>query len=117
LNPLSPDIEVVVTFLPTKDGGKSRPVFSGYRGQFYYEGEDWDAQHTYAGTEPVNPGDTVTARLTFTRPHLHFGRIRVGTEFLIREGARTVGQGRVTRILNLEQNAARIREYEAKGRP
>ena len=68
---------------------KRRPAFSGYRPQFYYEDEDWDAEHTYLGVEQVNPGDTVTARLTFTRPDLHLGRIHVGTEFLIREGVRT----------------------------
>jgi hypothetical protein len=34
------------TFLRTEEGGKTRPAFSGYRPQFYYEGEDWDAEHT-----------------------------------------------------------------------
>lgn len=102
-----PDIEVVVAFLRTDEGGRTGPVSSGYRPQFYYDGEDWDAEHAYPGIDRVNPGDTVTALLTFTRPHLHLGRIHVGMEFLIREGSRTVGKGHVTRILNLEQNAAR----------
>lgn len=110
----SPDIEVVMTFLRTEDGGKTRPVFSGYRPQFHYENQDWDAEHTYPDIEQVNPGDSVTARLTFTRPHLHLGRIRVGMEFLIREGNKTVAKGHITRILHLEDNANRIRNNESK---
>jgi translation elongation factor EF-Tu-like GTPase len=112
-----PDIEAVIVFLRTEDGGKTRPVRSGYRPQFYYDGEDWDAEHKYPGVEQVMPGDTVTATLTFTRPHLHLGRVRVGTEFLLREGAKTVGSGRVTRLLNLAQNAERMRALETARRP
>jgi len=100
------DIEVVMTFLRTEEGGKTRPAFSGYRPQFHYQGEDWDAQHTYIGVEQVNPGDTVTAQLRFYRPQFHVGKIAVGMEFSIREGKRTVAKGRVTKILHLEENAA-----------
>ncbi len=99
------DIEVVMTFLRTEEGGKTRPAFSGYRPQFYYQGEDWDAQHTYIGVEQVNPGDTVTAQLKFLSPQFHVGKIAVGMEFQIREGNRTVATGRVTKILHLEENA------------
>ena len=104
---LPQDIEAVITFLRTEDGGKTRPVFSGYRGQFYYDGQDWDAEQAYIGVERVNPGDTVTTQLKFTRPQFHVGKIAVGMEFLIREGKWTVATGRVTRILNLEENAAK----------
>ena len=110
----SPDIEVVITFLRTEEGGRTCPVFSGYRPQFYYEKQDWDAEHTYFGVEQVKPGDTVTARLTFTRPHMHLGRICVGTEFLLREGSKTVAKGHVTEILHLEDNAKQIRDIESK---
>lgn len=102
------DIEVVMTFLRTDEGGRKMPIFSGYRPQFYYAGGEGDAQHTYLGVEQVNPGDTVTAQLMFYRPQNHVGKIAVGIEFLIREGDRTVATGKVTKILNLEQNAARM---------
>jgi translation elongation factor EF-Tu-like GTPase len=110
----SPDIETMITFLRTDEGGRRTPVMSGYRPQFYYDGEDWDAAHTYPGVEKVNPGDTVTARLTFTRPDVQLGRIHVGTEFAIREGGKIVAKGKVTRILHLEQNAIMEQSGEAK---
>jgi elongation factor Tu len=101
------DIEVLLTFLHTESGGRKEPVFSGYRPQFYYQGDDWDAIHTYIGIEQVNPGDTVMAQLRFLSPQNHVGRLCVGTEFQIREGNRTVATGHVTKILHLEENATR----------
>ena len=44
----------------------------------------------------------------FASPQYHVGKIAVGTEFPIREGKRTVARGRVTKILHLEENAARM---------
>ena len=102
------DIEVVMTFLRTEEGGRTRPAFSGYCPQFYYDGEDCDARYTFLGVEQVNPGDTVTAQLKFVSPQYHVGKIAVGMEFLVREGNRTVATGRVTKILHLEENAARM---------
>ena len=107
------DIEVVMTFLRTEEGGRKSPAFSGYRPQFYYQGKDWDAQHTCIGVEQVNPGDTVTAQVKFLSPQFHVGKIAVGMEFQIRERNRTVATGRVTKILNLEENAARIPPTQA----
>jgi translation elongation factor EF-Tu-like GTPase len=112
MNDLLQDIEVVMTFLHTEEGGRKSPAFSGYRPQFYYDGKDWDAQHTYIGVEQVNPGDTVTAQLKFLSPQNHVGKIAVGTEFLIREGNRTVATGRVTKILHLEENATNAAQQQ-----
>jgi hypothetical protein len=94
-----------MTFLRTEEGGRTRPVYSGYRPQFYYQDQEGDAQHTYVGIEQVNPGDTVTAQLKFYSPQNHVGKITVGTEFQIREGQRPVATGHVTKILHLEDNA------------
>ncbi len=46
----------------------------------------------------------MTAQLAFLSPQNHVGKIAVGMEFQIREGKRTVATGRVTKILNLEEN-------------
>lgn len=90
-----------LTFLTTEEGGRRHPVESGYRGQFHYDGRDWDAQHSYPGREAVRPGETVTVLLTFFNPEAHRGRIYPGKEFEIREGRTVVARGRITRVLRL----------------
>ena len=85
-----------ITFLTPDEGGRSNPPCSGYRGQFYYDGHDWDANQIYATDEWVQPGDTVETILQFLSPQAHRGRIHAGMEFLVREGNRTVGRRRLT---------------------
>jgi translation elongation factor EF-Tu-like GTPase len=103
------DIEVEMTFLTPEEGGRRTPAFSGYRPQFYFDGIDTDALHTYIGTEQVLPGQTVRAYLSFFAPDRQVGRVHTGLEFLIREGSRTVARGRVLQVLELEQSAERVR--------
>ena len=102
-----PDIEAEITFVPTQQGGRSTPAFSGYRPQFYYDEQDWDADHEYPDVESVFPGQTVRTLLRFLSPDAHVGRVRPGLEFQVREGARVVAHGRVTKILHLAQSAER----------
>jgi translation elongation factor EF-Tu-like GTPase len=101
------DVEADIYFLTTEEGGRKGPAYTDYRPQFYYDGHDWDAPHEYPDVEQVNPGDTVRAYLAFLSPHEHLGKLYVGKEFLIREGARTVGRGKITKILELEDSAKR----------
>ncbi len=105
--PIPKDIEADIYFLTPEEGGRSNPVFSNYRPQFYYDGRDWDAPHVYPDVAQVYPGDTVRAYLGFLSPKEHYGKVHVGMKFLIREGARTVGKGIVTKIIELEQSANR----------
>ena len=107
------DIEAEIHFLSEAEGGRSTPAYSDYRPQFYYNGQDWDAPHEYPDVEKVNPGETVRAYLAFLSPQEHLGIIYVGMEFLVREGARTVGKGKVTKIIELEQSAARYAKSNA----
>lgn len=109
INPIPEDVEAVRTLLPTEHGGRSTPVMSDYRPQFYYNGHDWDARHAYPDVDRVNPGDTVRVILGFMSPDEHFGRLQVGSPFLIREGQKIVGYGAITRILELERSASRAR--------
>ncbi|GAB1259293.1 hypothetical protein NBRC116494_37960 [Aurantivibrio plasticivorans] len=108
--PVPRDIEAEIYFLTKEEGGRSSPAFTGYRPQFYYNNQDWDASHIYPDVEVANPGETVRAYLGFLSPKEHFGKVYVGMEFLIREGARTVGKGVVTKILELEQSASRANQ-------
>jgi len=104
------DVEAEIYFLSSKEGGRESPVFNEYRPQFYYDGHDWDACHNYPDVKQVNPGDTVRSYLGFLSPAEHYGKIHIGMEFLLREGARTVGRGIITKILELEKSAKLIGE-------
>ena len=107
-----PDIEAEITYLPTQAGGRQNYIGTGYRGQFYYDGTDWDAQQTFIGCERVEPGGNVKATLSFASPQAHDEKLAVGTVFLIREGSKTVGYGKVTSILNLAVHAKEVRAKE-----
>lgn len=104
------DIEAEIRFFRTDEGGRKGPARTGYRPQFYYHGHDWDAVHEYPDCEWVYPGDTITAYLAFLSPEAHVGRLAPGTVFQIREGAKVVAEGRVTKLLELEQSARRSQE-------
>jgi translation elongation factor EF-Tu-like GTPase len=108
------DIEAEVTFLPTAAGGRQGPAFSGYRPQFFYDGEDWVAIQFYPDVDQVNPGDTVRVCFAFLSPHMHVGKLVRGKMFLIREGQKVVAYGRVTKVLQLEESARRTRERGEK---
>ena len=107
---LAHDAEAILTLLPTEHGGRRGPAFSNYRPQFYYDGRDWDAPHMYPDVERVNPGDTVRVILSFVSPEQHFGKLKVGSPFLIREGQKIVGYGAITKLLELEASAKRVGE-------
>ena len=95
-----PHIEARIEFVTTEAGGRKGFALSGYRPQFYYHGQNWDAEQTYPEAEKVFPGDTVKAHLRFLSPKSHFGNIDVGMPFLVREGVRTVAFGIVTQIFD-----------------
>jgi translation elongation factor EF-Tu-like GTPase len=103
------DAEAIVTFLPTEHGGRRGPVFTDYRPQFYYAGQDWDAPHEYPDVKQVNPGETVRAYLAFLSPQHHVGKVKPGMPFLIREGQQIVGYGAITQVLDLEKSAEAAR--------
>jgi len=95
-----PHIEAKIEYLTTEAGGRSTPVFSGYRPQFYYHGMDWDAEHMYPEVDEVSPGDTVKAQLRFLSPREHLGNVVVGMPFLVREGTQTMAYGIVTSVFD-----------------
>ena len=107
-----PDIQAEITYLSTANGGREGYLLSGYRGQFHYDGRDWDAPQYFVDREKVEPGESVTANLYFLSPREHVDKVVVGTVFLIREGLRTVGYGTVTELLNLAAHAAEMSRGE-----
>jgi len=106
---LPKDIEVEIEFLRKEQGGRETPACTGYRSQFFYNGNDWDAVHEYIGTETVTPGERVKAYVAFLSPQEHEGNVYPSMPFLIREGNRVVGFGTVLNIIDLPKSAERIR--------
>ncbi len=106
---LPKDIEVEIEFLRHEHGGRGKPAFSGYRPQFFYNGNDWDAVHEYIGAEAVEPGGKVKAYIAFLSPQEHEGEVYPFMPFLVREGNRVVGFGTVIKVLDLPKSAARMR--------
>ena len=84
-------------YILTKDeGGRHTPFFDGYRPQFYFRTTDvTGVAHLPEGVEMVMPGDNVE----ITADLIHPIAMEEGLRFAIREGGRTVGSGRVTKII------------------
>jgi elongation factor Tu len=85
-----------VYVLSKDEGGRHTPFFSGYRPQFYFRTTDVTGQaHLPEGVEMVMPGDNIEITVQLGAPIA----MEEGLRFAIREGGRTVGAGRVTKII------------------
>ena len=85
-----------VYVLSKDEGGRHTPFFNGYRPQFYFRTTDvTGTAHLPEGVEMVMPGDNVEMRVELGAPIA----MEEGLRFAIREGGRTVGAGRVTKII------------------
>ena len=90
------DFEAKVYILSKDEGGRHTPFFNGYRPQFYFRTTDvTGTAHLPEGVEMVMPGDNVEMTVEMIAPIA----MEEGLRFAIREGGRTVGAGRVTKIL------------------
>ncbi len=103
------DIEVTFEELDPEHGGRMHPLVTNSRSQFYYLGHDWDCRVEIISPAQHSARVGVRAYLAFLSPADHFGRLQVGSAFLLREGHRTIGFGTVTRLLDLETSAQRQR--------
>ncbi|HEV2810954.1 MAG TPA: elongation factor Tu [Acidimicrobiales bacterium] len=85
-----------VYVLTKEEGGRHKPFFNNYRPQFYFRTTDITGQITLPeGTEMIMPGDNIAINVELINPIA----MDEGLRFAIREGGRTVGAGRVTKIL------------------
>ena len=90
------EFEGQVYVLTKEEGGRHTPFFDGYRPQFYFRTTDVTGiAHLPEGVEMVMPGDNVVVRGELISPIA----MEEGLRFAIREGGRTVGSGRVTKII------------------
>ena len=89
------EFEAQVYILSKDEGGRHTPFFNNYRPQFYFRTTDvTGVVDLPEGTEMVMPGDNTEMKVTLIQPIA----MEEGLRFAIREGGRTVGAGRVTKI-------------------
>ncbi|MGB9112209.1 MAG: elongation factor Tu [Acidimicrobiales bacterium] len=90
------NFEATVYVLTKEEGGRHKPFFTNYRPQFYFRTTDVTGSIALPeGTEMVMPGDNTQMTIELQKPIA----MDEGLRFAIREGGRTVGAGRVTKIL------------------
>jgi elongation factor Tu len=90
------NFEGQVYVLTKEEGGRHKPFFNNYRPQFFFRTTDVTGTvQLPAGTEMVMPGDNVVMTVELGKPIA----MDEGLRFAIREGGRTVGAGRVTKII------------------
>ena len=90
------EFEGSVYILSKDEGGRHTPFFDNYRPQFYFRTTDVTGVVSLPeGVEMVMPGDNVDMSVKLIQPVA----MDEGLRFAIREGGRTVGAGRVTKIV------------------
>ena len=90
------DFEAQVYVLTKEEGGRHTPFFANYHPQFYFRTTDVTGTVVLPeGTEMVMPGDNTEMTVQLGKPIA----MEDGLRFAIREGGRTVGAGRVTKII------------------
>ena len=90
------EFEANVYILSKDEGGRHNPFYSNYRPQFYFRTTDVTGVIKLPeGTEMVMPGDNTEMTVKLIQPIA----MEEGLGFAIREGGRTVGSGRVTKII------------------
>jgi elongation factor Tu len=90
------NFEAQVYILTKDEGGRHSPFFANYRPQFYFRTTDVTGKIDLPeGTEMIMPGDNTEMTVELIAPIA----MEDGLRFAIREGGRTVGAGRVVKIL------------------
>ena len=90
------EFEAQVYVLTKEEGGRHKPFFANYRPQFYFRTTDVTGSvQLPEGTEMCMPGDNTAMTVELINPIA----MDEGLRFAIREGGRTVGSGRVTKII------------------
>jgi elongation factor Tu len=90
------EFEGQVYVLTQAEGGRHKPFFSNYRPQFFFRTTDITGTVVLPeGTEMCMPGDNTLMHVELIHPIA----MEEGLRFAIREGGRTVGSGRVTKII------------------
>ncbi|MFD4612320.1 elongation factor Tu [Streptomyces sp. NPDC058440] len=84
-----------VYVLSAREGGRTTPLATGYRPQFYIRTADVVGDVDLGEAAVARPGDTVTVTVELGREV----PLEPGLGFAVREGGRTVGAGTVTAVV------------------
>lgn len=99
--PRQPDIEAEVTFLATRDGGRSTPAVSGYRpNHLVLPDYLTSGHHEYKDKASVQPGESATTDIWFLAPEQYPKSMSIGKVIRVQEGGRLVGHAKVLKVYN-----------------
>ena len=88
--------EAEIYVLTKEEGGRHTPFFTNYRPQFFFGTADVTGVCSLpAGREMVMPGDNLTITIELGKPIA----MEAGQKFAMREGGRTIGAGRITKVI------------------
>jgi len=112
------DIEVELTLFPPEEGGRNVGFPSTFNGpHLYFDHCEWLARFTLSDRERLNPGETARVLVTFFyQPHALYGRLHLGTSFLLHEGYHAIGKGRILSLLNFEKHAEQAKRQAEEGK-
>lgn len=92
----SKKFEATIDVLSKEEGGRHTPFFTNYRPQFYFKTTDITGTITLLNNvEMVSPGDK---NIKISVDLVSNVAMEIGTEFSIREGGRTIGAGKITKV-------------------
>ncbi|WP_127125097.1 hypothetical protein [Pseudoflavitalea rhizosphaerae] len=96
------DFIATLTYLPTEEGGRQSPAFSGYRPhiKFPFSEMHTSGQQTFIDRKIVFPGDTVEAEIKIIAVEQFAGKLTEKMKFEFGEGERIVGVGEIKHIVN-----------------
>lgn len=92
------EISAAVYFLRPEEGGRTTPIFSGYRPSFYFGDKQTDGAIIFVETEKASPGEEHLVSIKLLHSERLDGTLEVGRVFEVREGRKQVGLGRVTSV-------------------
>ncbi len=93
-----------ITYKNSQQGGRTTPIYSGYRSQikFNFTEMQTSGQQTLIGKDMVYPGESIDVGIIITSPIIYENSLNEGTDFELREGATVIGTGKILKILNNE---------------
>lgn len=108
-----PDFIAELKYLTTDQGGRRTPARSGYRPhvKFAFSEMQTSGQQIFLDQEIVHPGDTVNAEITIISTQFFDHMLSPEMTFEFSEGPRTIGTGRIIKILNQNLQAKKLSAF------